>query len=130
MSPAFAQKTEAHHDEIAGDPYVDELPGGVGDLDLEGPCEQDIRFCSTVQPGGSHLAECIQNQKQDEKEGLISSEFTVNISEKCKADALQYKMKLASNINNDKHRRTVCQADAQKICKSLRLKLVSVTQAE
>ena len=97
-------------------PDVEELPGSVGDLDEAGPCATDINtFCSTVKPGGSHLAECIQNQIMDEEQG--ATEFTAQITENCKAALLEYKVKLTKNINMDASRRRACKADAHKMCK-------------
>lgn len=104
-------------DQIEAAPKVDELPGAVGDLDIDGPCAEDIStFCSSIKPGGSHLAECIQNQIKDEEQG--ATEFTAQITETCKAELLSYKMKLVRNINMDKERRKACKKDAQELCQA------------
>lgn len=102
-------------DQIEEAPPVDKLPGGVGDLSVSGPCAEDIgAFCMAVKPGGSHLAECIQNQIMDEEQG--ATEFTAQVTEKCKSELLEYKMTLVGNINMDEERRKVCKKDAHKIC--------------
>jgi golgi apparatus protein 1 len=112
---APADGVNSDDDQIEEAPHVDELPGGVGDLEVHGPCAADIEtFCGSVKPGGSHLAECIQNQIMDEEQSAV--EFTAQVTEQCKDDLLNYKMKLVSNINLDKERRKACKKDAHKLC--------------
>jgi hypothetical protein len=112
---APADNSNRYDDQIEEAPHVDEFPGSVDDLDVWGPCAGDIAaFCKLVTPGGSHLAECIQKQIMDEKQ--VATEVTSQITEKCKNDLLNYKMKLASNITLDAERWKACKDDVHRLC--------------
>jgi hypothetical protein len=91
------------------------LTAGTGDIDTNGPCNEDIPiFCPDVKPGYAHLAECLNNQMLDDEEG--SSEFTAMISKECKQDLLNFKIALSENINMDVETAAACKADAKRLC--------------
>jgi golgi apparatus protein 1 len=91
------------------------LTGGTGDVPTNGDCAEDIEiFCNSVKPGYDHIAECLNNQIFDEREG--NSEYTVKVSKKCRAAVLKYKMELATNINLDVNMAAACKADAKRFC--------------
>lgn len=52
-----------------------------------------------VKPGYGHIAECIQNQIEDEDED--ASDATVAVRPACRAALLEFKMALVQNINLD-----------------------------
>lgn len=86
-----------------------------GDISVKGECKGDIdTFCPHVKAGSSHLAECLQNRIEDEEEG--TAEVSSTVSKKCKEEVIDYKMKLAKNINYDTAMAKACKADADKNC--------------
>lgn len=91
------------------------LTAGTGDIDINGPCSEDINiFCKEVKPGYAHIAECLNNQIEDDKDG--TSEFTAVLSKECKDDILKFKMALSENINMDVETAAACKADAKRFC--------------
>lgn len=92
-----------------------QLSAGTGDIGADGPCKEDIEiFCPDVKPGYAHLAECLNNQLFDERDG--SSEFTVRVSKPCRSALLRFKMHLTSNINLNLNMAQDCKDDAKKLC--------------
>lgn len=92
-----------------------DLNAGTGDIATDGPCEEDIKiFCPNIKPGYAHVAECLNNQLFDERDG--TSEFTVRVSKPCRSMLLRFKMSLTTNINLDLNMAADCKADAKKLC--------------
>lgn len=91
------------------------LTSGTGDIGTTSKCAEDITiFCPSVKPGYAHIAECLSNQIFDERDG--NSEYTVKVSAPCRATVLNFKMRLAENINLDVNMAAACKDDAKKFC--------------
>lgn len=89
-----------------------------GDIDSDGDCKDDVNdFCHKVKPGSSHLAECLQNRIEDEEDS--STTLSGMVSKKCKEVVIDYKMKLATNINYDTDMAHACKSDAKELCADL-----------
>lgn len=91
------------------------LTAGTGDISTSGKCAQDIDvYCVDVQPGYGHLAECLQNQIEDGREGTV--EFTSKVSAACQEELLHFQMALAENINMDVETAAACKKDVDRLC--------------
>ena len=96
-----------------------ELHAGTGDIDTTGPCAEDIDiFCREVKPGYAHIAECLNNQIEDDRDG--TSEFTAQVAKECQQAILEFKMELAENINSDVQMAAACKQDAEKFCQYIK----------
>jgi Cysteine rich repeat len=111
---AFQEDATTTSHEVDAAPAAN-LTGGTGDVPTNGPCAEDIViFCQGIKPGYAHLAECLNNQIFDERDG--NSEYTVKVSAPCRGAVLKFKMALAQNINLDVNMAADCKDDAKQFC--------------